>query len=599
MSGIEPPAGYAAWINAPREVPATKPSFVMNTPGPPKNVPQSHGHIAHAGVWTHILGMPEMTKDLACAKEQLANGRSVFYLTLTNDHLPRTQSLHDQAVQWDRLELALGSKLRFIGQPGKFKHDGDRKIQFCRQSEGLFNRTGNPLHRFALPCRAPGATREAYAALIAEQRAMDGPKPIWLTRWVATGGQVLAMGNGIALRTNKDLESPTHLVKQKKMLMRYLDPPLIHHNTHLGRAVAVRCELRVFGLVQWEPLRVWVSRHGFTRSGSPTHNYSTSIAFTHANRHMWNINPAVDAVCENAREKAHIRACDCAMTGDTIDSAHGEAGFSTTGTHKTVAHIARRAGLAPSAIFRNVDDTVTRSLIADQEYFQAQLRASSHAVGSSLAHWNSPFVADVGLGADGRVYLYELDLRGLSWKSAGHYPHPDVDRAQAFGIYGSLALPMASALMKPSLDDHHRALINQKLSSAAGKADADTADPELLLTFLRDQGLAAALGFRRAWPSPRAVSFKQLASLRDLKFARGLQRLGLLLSSLDAESTEPLPAQAWGLWEELMVAETQPLPFRTPQQWSFLYKNTTLSKQYAYPRCKQHDAMIHSYEDTP
>ena len=594
MSGLEPPAGYAAWVNAPSETSATKPSFVMNTPGPPKNVPMSHGHIAHAAVWINILGMPEMTKDLTGAKEQLSHGRSVFYLTLTNDHLPRTQSLHNQAVQWDRLELVPGSTLRFIGPPGKFMHDGHRKTQFCRQSEGLFNRTGNPLHRFALPCRAPGATREAYAALIAEQRALDGPKPIWLTRGVATGGQVLAMGNGIKLHTNEDLESPASLVKQKKMLMRYLDPPLIHHNTHLGRTVAVRCELRVFGLVQWEPLRVWVSRHGFTRSGSPKHNYSTSVAFTQANRHMWNLNN--DAACENALEKAHIRACHCAMTGDTVDSVHGEVGFSTTGTHKTVAHIARRAGLAPSTIFRNVDDAVTRSLVADQDYFQAELRASSHAVGSSLTHWNTPFVADVGLGAEGSVHLYELDLRGLSWKGAGHYPHPDVDRAQALGIYGSLALPMASALMKPSLDDHHRALINQKLSDTSGKPDGDAYDPELLLTFLRDQGLAAALGFRRAWPSPRVASFKLLASPRDLKFARGLQRLGLLLPSLDSESTEPPPAQAWGLWEERMVAESQPLPFETTRYLSFLYQNTTASKQFAYPRCKQHDAMMRSYD---
>lgn len=111
----------------------------------------------------------------------------------------------------------------------------------------------------------------------------------------------------------------------------------------------MRVELRVFGMVQFDPLRVWVSRHGFTRCGTPTLNYSTAVSLNNSNLQMWNINSGVDGVCSAAvrrlrRYSKHLssKPCDCMMMGDTLDTAHGEAGFSTTGTFATIDHVARR-----------------------------------------------------------------------------------------------------------------------------------------------------------------------------------------------------------------------------------------------------------------
>jgi hypothetical protein len=53
--------------------------------------------------------------------------------------------------------------------------------------------------------------------------------------------------------------------------------------------VRVRFEMRMFGLVQWAPLRVWVSKHGFSRAGTPWHNYSAADGFRQENMLMWEL----------------------------------------------------------------------------------------------------------------------------------------------------------------------------------------------------------------------------------------------------------------------------------------------------------------------
>ena len=102
-------------------------------------------------------------------------------------------------------------------------------------------------------------------------------------------------------------------------------------------------------------------------------------------------------------------------------------------------------------------------------------------------------------------------------------------------------------------------LVSPSSKLATNAEDGAVTASVLLLDFLRDQGLAAALGFRRAWPSTRQSGYHKIAAGSDLKFARALHDLGLLLPSLDAESPQEPPAQAWDIWETKM----QPLPFAT------------------------------------
>ena len=56
----------------------------------------------------------------------------------------------------------------------------------------------------------------------------------------------------------------------------------------------------------------------------------------------------------------------------------------------------------------------------------------------------------------------------------------------------------------------------------------------LLLEFMRDQGFASVLGFRRAWPSTQSSRLERVASPQDAEFAALLERFGLLLPSVDA-----------------------------------------------------------------
>ena len=158
----------------------------------------------------------------------------MHYLTLLNYHQEGTQSQHDEELAWDRSHRPSNRvNVCFIGQPGKYIFDSAHKTQFCRQSEALFCRTGDPSSRFAQPCVSPDDPQADYAALVAEQRAAPRPEPIWLSRPVAislrrkphgmTQRDVLAMGNGLRVDRDRDLvgdKDPGHLKRQSRLLMR-------------------------------------------------------------------------------------------------------------------------------------------------------------------------------------------------------------------------------------------------------------------------------------------------------------------------------------------------------------------------------------------
>ena len=89
----------------------------------------------------------------------------------------------------------------------------------------------------------------------------------------------------------------------------------------------------------------------------------------------------------------------------------------------------------------------------------------------------------------------------------------------------------------------------------------------------------------------RQSAFEKIAAGSDLKFARALQDLDVLLPSLDAESPQKPPSQAWGIWENSMQQGGQPLPFVTTARLAFLFSNETRAV------CLQQPEMLKSYED--
>ena len=603
---------YAAWLRPPEEIKRRNPSYVLNTPGPPRDTASTHQKVRLMRDWTAALGVARLlTTGLRGAKELAAAGESFFYLTLLNDHLPTTERAHDAAVAWSR--SLDHDRVHFVGLPGKFQPDAERKLNHCLQSE-LTRRKGG--QRFALPCAVSDMGANSYQALRREQDADAAAAgiahgPIWLTRPLETGreGHVMTMGMGIQIRDASFLQRDDHLKALAEggyMLMRYLDPPLLHHNVHLGRPVSVRVDsIRIFGVVQWEPLRVWVSRHGATLSGTPFANYTGRMEDWGMKERswksfIWKVNQAqpacgAQAVSSAARKTVHER-CNCSMIGQTVDDAHGERGFSTVGTHLTLDNVARGNGLKPSALWQSVDEALTGYFVAEQTRLQEEDRQSdegrdsrnrspSRKQADRLARWTTPFSTDVGFSADGRANLYEVDVAGPTWKSAHHFESPSVSRALAFGVYSTLAMPMATELVAEEADEYHRRQIRavERRSAQDSTKDglnAEDTNESSLLNFLRTQALAAAFGLRRAWPSSPSKQLRRVLAPRDRAFARELRRMGMLLPSLEAgasTSADQVPKQAWPLWQKAMA--------------DLLYRNGS-----SPPLCIQHEAIVAEFD---
>ena len=570
-------ADYFSWIKTPQQLAESKAEFVMN------RMTKNHGHVTFAKNFTAMLGFPDLTKTgLAAAQRLQQAGQPFAYLTLTNDHQPLTENGHDSTLEWERGASSATADVVLIGPPGKHVLEGPRKAIFCQMSEGLANLTGDPWQRFAPPCvtkdpsRSGSSAGTEYRALIESAPSVlksatyaQSAKPRWLTRKVATkkvaaAGQFMyPMNHEAALKANVAASLHNH----ELLLLRYVDPPLLQHGTHLGAPVQTRVEVRIFGLVQWEPLRIWTSRYGFFRGGTPWFNYSASVDFDARNGAMWNINRGVEAKCESTPPKTppawrdavsyesartcgagvqqHVirdpKCCICLTVADVFDIDHDERGFATSGTLRRLDHVVERAGLQPKRVWQSVDEALIREFIVEQRRFQRE------ANGAPLSRWSTLFSADVGFAADGRAYLYE-NLLMPNWKRAGYFWHEAVDRAGAIGIYSGMTLAMAPLLVDRAADDFHHGVINASLGEHAQQMGSRPNERDLL-TFLRTQGFASVLGFRRTWPTPARAkphAMEWLADERDRTFAKQLNDLNLLLPGLDVLSANPPAVDAWG-----------------------------------------------------
>ena len=202
LDGID----YASHVRLPAALAAAanKGAFMMNYAGA--------GHVDLFKKFAAGLGIGDLQPPgLQTAQSLHAAGTPFVYLTLTNDHQPKTHKAHDATLAWDR-QLPRTARVRFIGPPGRFVEEGVRKADFCRMSEHLARapcasgaRCGfDDSLRFSLPCAVPdevsGAARGAtYAQLLAEEGSRPlGPAtgndtaPIWITRQLKSRGIVAA-----------------------------------------------------------------------------------------------------------------------------------------------------------------------------------------------------------------------------------------------------------------------------------------------------------------------------------------------------------------------------------------------------------------------
>ena len=552
---------YKSWVRSPEELRQSNARFVLNP------MKADHGHVGMAMNFTALLGFQSILTEGVAAAKQLQQEKAPFvYLTLTNDHQHLTESGHDRTLKWERSEESQSAAGIFIGPPAAHVLEGPRKKIFCQLSEGLVRRTGDPWQRFTPPCVARNdsslsSSGEEYAELIRSAPSLVKTPgyeqlhttPRWLmrkveTKKVAAAGEMMnPLTHEKAMRTNVSA-----LRRYALLLLRYLDPPLLQHAVHLGTPVRTRVEVRMFGLVQWEPLRIWTSRYGFFRGGTPWLNYSMDADFKQANINMWNVNKGVEAKCQTSppanpppwrdadsyrkckQKQWKTQCCICLTVADVFDIENDEAGFATGGTLKRLEQVATAAGLDPRRVWQSAEEAIIRSLMAEQRSYQRE------AQGAPLSRWATLFSTDVGFAADGRAYLYE-NLLMPNWKRPGYFWHEAVDRAQNIGIYSGQMLAMAPLLMKPDVNTFHSQLL---APLGLGKVEARE-----VIEFLRTQGLASELGFRRTWPSlPRAHahSFDAIADSRDIAFAKLLNKHRLLLPQLDVLSHESTPEDLWG-----------------------------------------------------
>ena len=547
---------YAEHIRTPRQL-ADDPSrgvFIMNVAGP--------GHMELGQKFSTALGLQPPERGLAAARRLHASDTPISYMTLTNDHLPSTERAHDATLRWERATQGMPSRhhMRFIGPPGVYTDEATRKKDFCRWSEQLARAHGDRSLRYSLPCAVgeatPGEYRSDYEQLLREEEAAplsrgsaNANHPLWLVRTLRGKNRVIAFGVGMRLEVLPTVKIvPESLQPGKSLLLRFLDPPLLQRGVHLGSPVSTRFEVRLHGLIQWQPLRVWISGHGFARAGSPWWNYS-STRLDESNRLMWELSAAPDPSCaalprdrapwvsperyqtcaakDGARKDKRQPAgcCICQTVADALDVEHNERGFATTGTHLKVEQIARQNGIAPGVLWRNADEAIVRYLMKQEDAF------ITGANGSTLSRWHSPFSVDVAFSADGKAWVYDSHLLP-TWKRQGHWRNRLVDRANALGFYASMMLAMSHTLMSTeAVDQLHRTLLPTDLPTDG------LVSKTRVLEFLRDQGIASVLGFRRAWPSPRHARLERVASSENRVFARTVHELGLLLPSLDSVLT--------------------------------------------------------------
>ena len=547
---------YSSFVIAPQHITKTQAAFVMNVAGA--------GHMELARRFTAAVGIEFLWGSrAAAARRLLAANRPFVYLTLTNDHLPTTERGHDATLRWERsAEAASGTNMRLIGPPGLYKDEASRKKAFCRWSEELSRSLHDQSLRFSLPCAMGEATLGEYvpdykrlmeeeekSSLVAPTGNNGASPPLWIVRTLRGKNRVIAFGVGMQMRIlPSDRVAPDSLQPGKSLLLRFLHPPLLQRGLHLGTPVATRFEVRFYGLIQWQPLRLWISGHGFVRSGSPWWNYTTSSTLNESNRLMWELSAAPDPSCaplpghlppwvssaryqqckgsikDRGKDRQPPGCCLCQTVGDVLDIDHGERGFATTGTLRKLEHIARASGIAPSTLRRNADEVMTRYIMMQQREWIAEANGTA-----TLSRWQTPFSMDVAFGADGRAWVYDSHLLP-TWKRPGHWSHQHIDRGNALGTYSSLMLAMSHLLVSTeAVDNHHKKLLAS--TTDAGKRGK-------VLEFLRDQGFASVLGFRRAWPSPRHTQFSRFASEEDASFARLLDEEGLLIPSMDALSSD-------------------------------------------------------------
>ena len=261
-------------------------------------------------------------------------------LTLSNDHQPETHRRHNAYATSSDCGADAAT---LVGPPWVYEEDATRKRRFCVASEAIYREHGV---RVGMPC-AVASMGGAHYARLRNGTAANG----WFIRKLVRG-RVLAVGNTLSTL----LRHPPDHLDADELLVANVPPPLLRRGCFMGRAVATRCELRIYGYARWEPLRVWLSEHSFTSCGSPlaAHSDTEAPMSPPSALHAWRVHTARPA-CERAGSKT---PCQCATFPEALDTAHDEWGVSSVGTSRSWANVVRAHGMSVDAVWRQLEQRI-------------------------------------------------------------------------------------------------------------------------------------------------------------------------------------------------------------------------------------------------
>jgi hypothetical protein len=211
----------------------------------------------------------------------------------------------------------------------------------------------------------------------------------------------------------KDIElTGDGVLRKPGVLLTFIHPPTLYTEIYKEKKVNGRIELRIFGLVKWKNLQIWISKNGIVRIGSPKYgNYCWPPK--HKSQYILN-----DACCIPQGNKHFLPKANT--------------GYMTAGTFDLLEKVCLQNNLNISDVWDSVDNAI-------YNYFSAycELITMDKDV---LDKWNNPFNADIGIDATGRAWIYEIHT-APNWKSIGHYK-PEIDLAVEKAAYGSILLAL-------------------------------------------------------------------------------------------------------------------------------------------------------------
>ena len=151
-----------------------------------------------------------------------------------------------------------------------------------------------------------------------------------------------AGGNGAKIFSVRQLKEENF--QRAGMLQAFFVNPLLYTAAHEGKSISVKVDLRIYGIItSFDPPRVYISRHGYFRTGDHRHNFSSSA------------------------EHFNTRGIHITNNGVKLEGGYfvfqkdpDERTFSSAGTLRKFRTIARNAGLNPVDIWSRVEDKLVR-----------------------------------------------------------------------------------------------------------------------------------------------------------------------------------------------------------------------------------------------